>query len=169
MIDSHVIELGTWSGDRRNVTIKFLDDGQEVYELDFFGPPALFDDAFAIALYPQVDNALAEREFSLAVDLVEAYQNPDTITTYMVQTDFDRRVLGYIMTLVDCHKIDACLPFWQAVQPRNGSNASQRAASLGVTQESYDEVENRFNLYFGVSTFLTNDLAAVWFDVGDWK
>ena len=137
--------------------------------MDFFGPPEDFDDAFAIALYPTVNTNLGERELYIARDLVLTYQNPDAVTTYIDQTDFDRRLIGFIMTITDPHMVNACLPFWQAVQPRNGANASERAASLGVDIVEYNKVEDRFNLYFGASTFLANDLSAVWSDAGAWE
>jgi len=168
MVDSHVITFGSWSGSRRNVTIDFYDGATKVYSLDFFGPPEQFDDAFAITLYPSINNLLGEQEFIAATDLIDHYQNPDTITTYLSQVDFDRRLLGYIMTVQDCHKVNACLPFWQAVQPRNGSNATERAATLGVSESEYDQVAARMNDYFGVSTFLSDDIAAVWPDPGLW-
>jgi hypothetical protein len=136
--------------------------------MDFFGPPEQYDDAFAIALYPSVNNLLGEQELIAATALIDRYQNPDTITTYLTQVDFDRRLLGYIMTLQDCHKVNACLPFWQAVQPRNGANDTERAATLGVSEAEYDQVAARMNDYFGVSTFLSDDIAAVWPDPGLW-
>jgi len=168
MVDGHQIILGTWSGSRRNVTIEFYDGAQKVYELSFFGNPDDFNDTFAQGLYASVNYQLAERELEIAKELIGQRQNPDTITTYMNQVEFDRRLLGYIMTLVDCHQINACLPFWSAVQPRNGNNTAQRASNLGVVQAEYEQVEDRFNLYFGASTFLTDDLAAVWQDTGAW-
>lgn len=161
-VDSHNIILGSWSGTRRNVTIEFFDGAQKVWYLSLFGNPDTYDDAFAIALYPTINEMLGERELDIARDLIDRYQDPDTLTTYISQVDFDRRLLGYIMTVVDPHKVNACSTFWQNVQPRNGANATARATNLGVSQAEYNQVENRLNAYFGASTFLSNDLSAIW-------
>lgn len=170
MITSHTIQWGAVNGTRQGVTYIFHDSTGEdvsVYKL----VPIGFDaDADALSMYAQIDAQLSEREIQIARSNVEDGINPDKTAEHNAQEDFDRRVLGFIMTMYDPHILNACLPFWSALQARNGNNAAQRAANLGVSQTEYDECATRMNNVIGASTFLTNDEAAVWEDVkADWN
>ena len=164
-IVSHEVIWGSFSGTRRNVLYKFTSHIQYEPSLDTakLVDPAFDAEADALSMYPAKEQQLADQEYSEAVNKIDNTQNPDKAPTdYMPQVDFDRKVMGYMMTVQDPHKLDACLPFWQALQPRNGNNASQRATNLGVPLAEYNEVAARMDAYFGVSSFLTDDLAAIW-------
>lgn len=168
IIVSHEIVWGSITGNRQNVTYKYTSYIQYEPTLDTAKlVPIGFDaEADALSLYPQKEDQLANQEMSAAYAKVDRLENPDKDPTeYNTQEDFDRQLLGYCMTVEDPHKLNACLPFWQAVQPRNGANASQRAANLGVPLAEYQECEDRFDSYFGVQTFLADDLAAIWPEV----
>ena len=160
---SHTVNLGSVSGTRQNVTYDFLDSAGGHTLVRKLLPIGTDFDADALSMYPQIEAQLASAELSEAYNKVDNRQNPDKVPPdHNTQVDFDRKVLGYIMTVQDPHQVNACLPFWQAVQPRNGANSTVRATNLGVPQAEYDQVEDRLNAYFGASTFLSNDLSAIW-------
>jgi len=161
-IESHTVIEGSQSGDRINITIVFTATNGETISITKLVPVGSDYDAIAILEYESVQTYFEDFELSEAFDAVQNGENPDKTAEHVTQVDFDRKVLGYLMTIVDCHKVNNCLPFWQAVQGRNGNNATQRAENLGVPKSEYDEVADRLNLYFGVSSFLADDLLAIW-------
>jgi hypothetical protein len=165
-IESHIVTPGSVSGSRQNFTYDFYFGGEVVYSVRKLLPIGFDTDSDALSMYDQVWESLQGQEMGEAYEKAENRQNPDLVpSVYNPQVDFDRKLLGYVMTIEDPHKLNACLPFWQAVQPRNGNNRAQRIANLGVPDTEYDEVAARFNDYFGVATFLSNDLSAIWPEV----
>jgi len=163
---SHTVNLGSVSGTRQNVTYDFLDSAGGHTLVSKLLPIGTDFDADALSMYATIEGQLASNELSEAYNKIENRENPDKAPPdHNTQVDFDRKVLGYIMTVQDPHRVNACLPFWQAVQPRNGNNRAQRIANLGVPDTEYDEVAARMDDYFGVSTFLSDDLVAIWPEV----
>lgn len=170
MIESHVVVEGSVSGTRQNFTYEFYYNSQLVATVRKLLPIGFDTNADALSMYAQIWEGLQSEEISEAFAKVDNREDPDYVAVYNTQPDFDRRVLGYIMTREDPHKVNACLPFWSAAQSRNGNNAAQRAAALGVTSTEYELVADRMNSMFGVSSFLADDLVNMWPEVReDWE
>ena len=170
-IASHTVTEGSVSGTRQNVSYTFTADNGDTISVSKLLPIGTDFNADALSMYPQIQSQFEAQEYSEAISKIDNRQNPDKAPTdHLAQVDFDRKVMGYMMTVEDPHKLNACLPFWQAVQPRNGNNRAQRISNLGVPADEYDEIADRMNLYFGVATFLSDDLAAIWPEVkGAWE
>lgn len=169
-IVSHTVTTTPQSDTRMTVTYTFVDHlGGETIVTKLV--PNDFDtEADALSMYAQIEYQQAENELGEAIEKIERYENPDKVTDFMDQVEFDRRLLGHIMTIRDCHMVNACLPFWSAVQPRNGNNKAQRANNLGVSTSEYDLVADRLNSTIGASSYLVNDLASVWEGIlPDWN
>lgn len=107
---------------------------------------------------------LAEHEVNGYVAQAEALSpsfDPNFATQWNEVNDFDRRVLGYLMTYpVD--QIEYTLGFWAATQSRGGANTGQRATFLGVPRAEYELVEDRYGLVQGLTTSLQTDRASIW-------
>jgi len=165
-IASHTVAEGSVSGTRQNVSYTFTADNGDTISVSKLLPIGTDFNADALSMYPQIQSHFEDQEYSEAINKIDNRENPDKAPTdHLAQVDFDRKVLGYMMTVQDPHKLNACLPFWQAVQPRNGASKAARIANLAVPETEYDELEARMNLYFGVATFLSDDLAAIWPEV----
>lgn len=86
------------------------------------------------------------------------------------QADYDRRSLGKAMLINDAVDFFAYLPLFKAMETRSGANASQRAATLGVTSAEYNLMASRFNDVEGVAFFLTDAKDAVWTEIpAEWN
>lgn len=83
------------------------------------------------------------------------------------QADYDRKALGYAMTLESTDEFYTYLPLFLAVQSRGGANASQRAAYLGVSLANYNAMAARFNDVQGIEFFLVDAKDQVWTDPRD--
>ena len=165
-VESHIVELGSVSGTRQNVTYTFTATNSDTISVSKLLPIGTDFDADALSMYGKIQEQFENQEMNEAYNKADNRLNPDKVPSeHNAQVDFDRKLLGYTMTLEDPHKMNACLPFWQAVQPRNGANRNQRITNLGVPAAEYDEIADRFNAYAGVAVFLSNDLDAIWPEV----
>ncbi len=119
------------------------------------------------ALEQSVLDLLARREIREAISQAENGNNPDKVPNHQTQAEFDRRLLGELMTVLDAHTFYAALPFFQAVESRGGANANQRASYLGIDRPTYDLIANRFGDVQGVAFFLDNAKGQVWEELPD--
>jgi len=162
-IASHTITEGSVSGTRTRYYVTWTATNGDEIKAEYLLTTGTDVDALALSRYPQIQSQFEGQEYGEAINKIDNRENPDKAPTdHLAQVDFDRKVLGYMMTVEDPHKLNACLPFWQAVQPRNGNNRAQRIANLGVPDTEYDEIADRMIAYFGAATFLSDDLAAIW-------
>lgn len=122
-------------------------------------------DADALSMYAQIEQQQADMEISEQLSVAERWINPDKVPVYQSQADFDRRLLGRLMTQRDVHTFSAGLPFFQAIELRGGANAIQRASYLGVIRADYDLVRARFGDSQGVQFFIDDEKNSVWPDV----
>ena len=121
-------------------------------------------------MYPQIEAQQANREMSEQFGVAERLENPDKVSIYSTQADFDRRLLGLVMTIENAAVFIVSIPFFQAMEIRGGANANQRAAYLGVTSGDYTLVDSRFGDVQGVQFFLDDEKNNVWPDVPeDWE
>jgi len=108
------------------------------------------------------EDSLYERELQGAISQAERGLNPDRVPDHQAQIEFDRRLLGRLMLILDAHTFYAALPFFQAVEGRGGANANQRAAYLGTDRPTYDLIADRFGDVQGIAFFLDNAKGQVW-------
>ena len=122
------------------------------------------DDAMtkAIEYDPVVLKEMEQREVSNGVYLAEIGLSPDITVEHQLQNDYDRRVLGRLMTDINAHTIGNAYSFFQSVELRGGANAGQRSAYLEITVEDYAMIDDRFSNVNGVSWFLTDEKNMVW-------
>lgn len=66
------------------------------------------------------------------------------------QADYDRRSLGRANVIRDVDDFISYLPLYQAMTARSGNNDGQRAATLGVSAENYNQMASRFNTAVGI-------------------
>lgn len=78
------------------------------------------------------------------------------------QADYDRISLGRAMLLTDVDEFYTYLPLFKAMEGRSGSNANQRAATLGVSRANYGLMADRFGDVQGVAFFLDNAKGQIW-------
>lgn len=127
-------------------------------------------EAEALSWYPKIEKQLADGEVYNAFSLAEQGENPDRVAVQLTQVDFDRRMLGLVMTLENSHTFLGSLPFWSAQQIRNGNNDNERATNLGVTADDYSLVATRFSQIQGIESLLNADALRVWdFPLEDWE
>lgn len=137
--------------------------------------PTFDANADMLARIPALEARFADNEIGDAFAEVESNvdkrANGDTLTdftTYKVppdhspQVDFDRKLLGMLMTVRDCETFREGYEFFLAQQARNGNNNVQRAANLGVPLSEYVLVDNRFDDVSGVLFFIDGDKGQVW-------
>lgn len=169
-IESHTITTSPQSATRMNVAYVFTDHLSKTITVRKLVLNSLDTEADALDMYSGIEQSQADNEIVEAVGAAERWENPDKVAEYQSQSDFDRRVLGRLMTYLDAHIFYAGLPFFQAVELRGGANAGQRAAYLGVTTEEYTLVDNRFGDVQGISFFLDDDKNNVWDNIPqDWE
>jgi hypothetical protein len=161
---SHVVTTSPQSATRMNVVYTFTDHISGETVVTKLVPYAFDTEADALSLYAQVEQQLADTEISEAIAVAEAYGNPETFPFHQTQADFDRRLLGRLMTYLDAHVVYAGLPFFQGVEIRGGANSIQRAAYLGVSSQDYSLVDSRFGDVQGIAFFLDDDKDQVWDD-----
>lgn len=111
-----------------------------------------------------------------ANDLLESQKNSelsneDKATQWHdSQADYDRRALGFAMTLDSTDEFFTYLPLFKAMELRGGNNPGQRATYLGVQRADYDLMADRFNDVEGVAFFLTDAKGQVWDEIPeDWQ
>ena len=98
------------------------------------------------------DVELPEREVGAQLGAANSLLNPDKVPPdHQSQENFDRRLIGELMTVRDVDVLIASLPFWTAQELRNGNNNVQRAANLGVPTAEYVEADGRFGDLQGVA------------------
>ena len=169
-IVSHIVTTSPQSSTRMNVVYAFTDHIAGVTFVQKLVVNAFDTEADALSMYPQIEAQLADGEVGTQVAVAERWDNPDKVSDHQAQADFDRRLLGRLMTFLDAHVFLAGLPFFQAVEARGGANAGQRAAYLGVDTVSYGLVDDRFGDVQGIAFFLDDDKNNVWNDIPeDWE
>ena len=168
-IVSHTVTTTKQSETRVNAVYTFTDHVGETVTVNKLVANAFDMEADALSMYAQIEQQQADREISEQLGVAERWINPDKVPVYQSQADFDRRLLGRLMTQWDVHTFSAGLPFFQAMELRGGANAGQRAAYLGVTTGEYTEVDNRFGDSQGVQFFIDDEKNNVWNSVReDW-
>jgi hypothetical protein len=161
-IISHTVTTSPQSATRVNVIYTFTDHVDETVTVNKLVANAFDTDADALSMYPQIEQQQADAEIGEQLAVAEQWINPDKVAVYQSQSDFDRRLLGRLMTQVDVHTFSAGLPFFQAVEGRGGANANQRATYLGVTSGDYTLVDNRFGDSQGAQSFIADEKNNVW-------
>ena len=161
-IVSHTVTTTPQSGTRVNAVYTFTDHVGVTVTVNKLVANAFDTDADALSMYAQIEQQQADSEIAEQVALAERWINPDKVPVYQTQAEFDRRLLGRLMTEWDVHTFSAGLPFFQAVELRGGANANQRASYLGVTSTDYGLVDNRFGDSQGVQFFIDDEKGAVW-------
>ena len=164
---SHTVTTTPQSATRVNAVYVFTDHIGGTTTINKLVANAFDTEADALSMYAQVEAQLADAEVGVAISAAELWNNPDKVPDHQTQADFDRRVLGRLMTFLDAHVFLAGLPFFQAVETRGGANAEQRAVYLGVDTTSYNLMDNRFGDVQGVAFFLNDDKNNVWDNVPD--
>ena len=166
-IVSHTVTTTKQSETPVNAVYTFTDHVGVTVTVNKLVANAFDTDTDALSMYAQIEQQQADREISEQLTLAERWINPDKVPVYQSQADFDRRLLGRLMTQWDVHTFSAGLPFFQAMELRGGANANQRASYLGVTSGEYTLVDNRFGDSQGVQFFITDEKNNVWDDVRD--
>ena len=161
-IVSHTVTTTPQSATRVNAVYTFTDHVGVTVIVNKLVANAFDMEADALSMYAHIEVGQADKEISEAVAVAEALGNPDKVAVYQIQSVFDRRLSGRLMTLEDAHAFLAALPFWQALEARGGTNAVQRAAYLGVPKPEYDLVDNRFGDVQGAASFLNDDKGQIW-------
>lgn len=167
-IIAHEIEWGSYSGTRRNVTYKFTShvgyepkiDAQKLIVYDEAAA-----EADALSMYADREKQLAILEILEAVGNCSLGISPEKVADHQPQSDYDRRVLGEMMTTSDISSFHTAYPLFTAMELRGGANASQRAAYLGVDTISYGQMAARFNNVNGVAWFITDEKEQTWYKV----
>jgi len=169
-IVSHTVTTTPQSDTRVNAVYTFTDHIGGTVVVTKLVANAFDTDADALSMYAQIEVQQADQEIIEQVGVAETEINPDKVAVYQSQADFDRRLLGRLMTILDAHVVYAALPFFQAVEGRGGANANQRASYLGVTSVDYGLVDDRFGDVQGIAFFLDDAKAQVWEDIPeDWE
>jgi len=161
-VASHEYVIEGPNGNRNYVLFTLTAHNSDTYQIRKLLINTTDLDTYALTLYDLAVASWEQLERDYAIDRLIQYLDPDYVTQHLAQADYDRFVLLELMQEIDPHRVNSAMTFWTNVQIRNGANASQRAASLGVALVEYQEVEDRMNAYIGVSSFLTADKAAVW-------
>lgn len=163
-IISHTITTSPQSSTRMNVHYEFLDSTGGIIVIDKLVANDFDTEAYALSMYPILEKQLAHTEVIVAFSEAEEERNPDKVAQHQLQPDFDRRLLGRLMTTRNVHTFYAGYAFFQTFEIRGGTNKPQRSAYLGVPQEEYDLVDKRFNDVSGVEFFLLDEKGRVWDD-----
>lgn len=129
--------------------------------------PAFDADADLIAQITIMENFLALQEVRDAVNKAENLTNPDKVSEHQAQEDFDRRVLGRMMLIINAHVFHAAYLMFQAVEIRSGTNPNARAAKLGITRDDYNLIASRFNSVHPLEWFLNDEKNMVWDELPD--
>ena len=167
-IVSHTVTTTKQSETRVNAVYTFTDHVGVTVTVNKLVANAFDTEADALSMYAQIEQQQADGEIGEQLAVAERWINPDKVPpVYQTQADFDRRLLGRLMTQWDVHTFSAGLPFFQAMELRGGANAGQRATYLGVTTGEYTEVDNRFGDSQGVQFFIDDEKNNVWDDVRD--
>lgn len=166
-IVSHTITTSPQSDTRINITVVFTDHLGDTTTVRKQVPTDYDSEAWALSYYAVLDEQAASGEISEAFQNAENGINPDRVAVYQTQSEFDRRLLGRLMTVEDVNVFYAGLPFFQAVESRGGANANQRAIYLDVPRAEYDLVAARFGDVQGISFFLDDAKDAIWPDIPD--
>ena len=114
--------------------------------------------AYALTL-SDVESTSEMYDKSGAIKEKESIRDAPTNTP---QAEYDRKMLGQYMLQEDVHKFRAGLDFFRDVESRGGANATQRAAYLGITRETYDQIAKRFNDLTGSLTFIDDEKNQIW-------
>ena len=162
MIVSHTVTTTLQSSTRVNAVYTFTDHTSGTTTIKKLVSNTLDTEADALSMYSLIESQLADAEITEQVSAAERWENPDKVAEHQSQADFDRRLLGRLMTFLDAHVVLAGLPFFQAMELRAGANAGQRATYLGVTTDDYTLVDNRFGDVQGIQFFLDDDKSQVW-------
>lgn len=125
-------------------------------------PPSFDADADLLTQVPVQEDDLANIEIQQAINNTTVGLNPDKVPDHQTQPDFDRRVLGRMMLIINSHVFYAAYPMFQAVELRGGANANQRAVYLGITTVDYNLIASRFNNVSGVAWFLNDEKNQIW-------
>lgn len=129
--------------------------------------PAFNANADLIIQIPAMEDFLATQEVIDAINKAENLINPDKVSEHQAQEDFDRRVLGRMMLIIDAHVFHAAYPMFKAVEIRSGTNPNARAAKLGITRGEYDLIASRFNSVHPLEWFLNDEKNMVWDELPD--
>ena len=168
-IVSHAITSTPQSDTRANAVYTFTDHVGATVTVNKLVANAFDTDADALSMYPTIERQQASQEISEQFARAELWVNPDKVAVYQPQSDFDRRLLGRLMTTPDVHTFNAAIPFFQAMELRGGANASQRALYLGVDSGEYNLVNVRFGNSIGAQSYIDDEKNSVWTDVKeDW-
>jgi hypothetical protein len=161
-IVSHLWTTAPQSDTRMTARIVFLDHVGLATVISQLLPIGTDVDAVALSMYADIEEQQADGEVANAYGVIERGVNPDKAAVYQSQADFDRRLLGRLMTEENVQYFYAGLPFWQAVEGRGGANANQRASYLGVVRAEYDLVADRFGDVQGIGFFLDDAKGQIW-------
>ena len=161
-IVSHSIVTSPQSSTRMSVTYTFTDHVGKTVAIQKLVPNNFDTNADALFMYPYIEAQQASMEVASAASIASVGMNPDRVAVYQDQADFDRRVLGVVMTVANAQLFLGSLPFYQALEVRGGANAAARAAYLGVPQTEFQLVETRFNQIMGTKVVLDADQDRVW-------
>ena len=160
-ITNRIIVDDTTSATRTIVVDYYIHTGEILRKRLSIG---LTDDAMTEAIdYDQnVLDEMARREVGYGIGLTSAEISPDITVEHQDQADYDRRVLGRMMMVVNINYFLAAYAFFQAVELRGGANAIQRAAYLGITATEYGEIDDRFSNVSGVAWFVEDEKNMIW-------
>lgn len=171
IVNSYTKEGDPISATEKLVTHYFEDQFGKIYQRGPLQVPITETETeYAIArasIQVEIENALAKAEADNAVAQAENGVNPDKVPAYQPQSDYDRRVLGRAMTIVDAHHFFVIYSMFQAVESRGGANANQRASYLGISTTEYNQIASRFSNVSGVSWFLTDEKNQIWNELPD--
>jgi hypothetical protein len=145
-----------------NVTYTFTDHVGGKTILRVLRANGFDTEAEALGMYAGIEAQQASAEVSAAFSVAAQGSNPDRVAVYQEQADFDRRLLGLVMTLDNANTFLGAIDFFQAMEIRGGANAAQRATYLGVILDDYQLTETRFNQIMGTATVLEADQLRVW-------
>jgi hypothetical protein len=166
IINQSIIEDAPQASGRRRLQFEFIDHLGKPHQHGPMIVDAIADaDAILLSLIPEIEAQLASDEIREAIDEAIVGNNPDKVSEYQPQSDFDRRVLGQAMLLADAHTVHAVYPMFQAVESRGGANAGQRATYLGLARAHYDLIAARFNNVNGVAWFLNDEKNQIWLEL----
>jgi hypothetical protein len=118
----------------------------------------------------QVNEELGIDEIHKYMNLVDQRQFVDHVANHQPQADFDRRMLGRIMPLIDCFVFNDTLNFFREIEIRSGLPPPQRHNYLGVQAVDYELVETRYNEHSGTQSFFDAEELRVWPETPeDWE
>lgn len=116
--------------------------------------------ALTAAAYEQT---LAEIEKQQGIDLLESGQSPDIVAQHQTQAGYDRRILGYAMT-ISGHLMYNAYPLYVRVRDAH-ANRNQRADYLNIPVNEWDQIATRFDNSAGVSWFFDDEKSQTWVEL----